>query len=121
MNDDFQLRRGYQCKIIHKGVFDHRYETDRLDVNALKAALGHPRIVVNARDSYGNTALLIACDSSEMDAEDTEKVKVLLAAGADPRISNSQGYSPIDAVMENMEFDRNDANRLELIRLMKST
>jgi ankyrin repeat protein len=54
---------------------------------------------VNAQDQTGRTALHYACD-----LENSEIVDSLLRNGADPRIKDNTGLSPLDEATENEEI-----------------
>lgn len=65
------------------------------------ATAGHHRLAaapldrgaaINLRDEDGDTALHVACEG-----EREEVVKLLVARGADLRIANKEGRTPVDA------------------------
>lgn len=56
-------------------------------------------IDLNAVDASGQTALNKACDDTSLD-----KVRALLALGADPNIPNNMGRRPLDTVMDHYSY-----------------
>lgn len=54
---------------------------------------------INAKDSSGDTALSKACQEQSRD-----KVKALLALGADPNIANNMGQRPLDSIMGHYSY-----------------
>jgi hypothetical protein len=64
---------------------------DSTDMIRVQGALGdHPNI--NGRDGKGRTALILAIQHDRVDI-----VKALLAAGANPNLTDAQGRSPMIA------------------------
>ena len=59
------------------------------DTQAVRAALDS-QVDVNARDSEGNTALMIATRHGR-----TKAVLALLAHGADPNLPDTKGFTPL--------------------------
>ena len=68
-----------------------------------------PSLGVDVRDDNGDSALLCACRMGHLDA-----VRVLLAAGADPGLTNAQENNALDAALE----ARNLLNRPEVSELL---
>ena len=62
---------------------------------------------LDARDNGGQTALNKACDQ-----HDKEKIRALLALGANPNIPNSYGRRPLDTVMDHYSFAYSDHSEI---------
>ncbi len=58
---------------------------------------------LNAKDGSGQTALNKAADHQSKD-----KIKHLLALGADPNVANDYGRRPLDTIIEHYSFSYND-------------
>jgi hypothetical protein len=72
-------------------AFRHAAEVG--DVRALQTLLAR-QTDINARDSAGRTALMLATLHNQQEA-----LLALLAVGADPNISDAQGITPLKAAM----------------------
>lgn len=65
----------------------------------LTTVLQHDSADVNVRDAAGRTLLHDMCldyYEDHMARTDLEKLRILLKAGADPRIQDEEGNSPLD-------------------------
>lgn len=58
----------------------------------------YPKINVNQKNNGGETALMIMCHYSTTPAFNIENMKILIAAGADPEITNTHGLTLLQAV-----------------------
>ena len=75
---------------IHEAAYS---EINRLEkINLLLEAGAY----INAKDEFGDTALMIAARN-----DDYELIETLLHAGADPDIANEKGFRPIHVVIKN--------------------
>lgn len=62
---------------------------------------------LNAPDSSGQTALHKACDQ-----QDKDKIRALLALGANPNIANAYGRRPLDTIMDHYSFSYMDHSEI---------
>jgi len=62
---------------------------------------------INAVDSAGNTPLNKACDH-----QDKDKMKALLALGANPNIANHYGRRPLDTIMDHYSYSYSDHSEI---------
>mmetsp|Transcript_5303 Transcript_5303/g.11528 ORF Transcript_5303/g.11528 Transcript_5303/m.11528 type:complete len:216 (-) Transcript_5303:54-701(-) len=101
---DIDAEVAHDCRIINLAA-----GSDTIPSRALELLVQHPHVDVNARDPRGRTPLHCAALCGSI-----AKVKLLLAAGADPRLEGFDGTTAADIVREK---DKGSAN--ELIALLE--
>eukprot|EP00742_Colponemidia_sp_Colp-10_P002144 GILJ01002291.1.p1 GENE.GILJ01002291.1~~GILJ01002291.1.p1 ORF type:complete len:1257 (+),score=280.24 GILJ01002291.1:184-3954(+) len=81
---------------LHRAVF--QLDLDQI-VELLKLVPDH--LDINERDVFGNTAVMLACKLFHRDEEYGKVIQMLLAAGANPRVKDRNGWRMMDQAIVN--------------------